>query len=153
MPIIAYNMAKMKQNGVLRFIIKSQTWQKIFSGTNERVARDLEAQWKIRLWIQLVRKLLVMIYPLTLHNMITPNEFYFQRHPKLILLPLSISLPITILTGHLMTFWDGFPVYRSRCLLPLSIYSSCATPRNRNHHNHYYNTRLKKLSFHYRHFY
>ena len=77
MPRIAYNMAKMKQNGVLRFIIKSQTCYNIFSGTNERVACNLGAQWKIRLWIQLVRKLLVMSYPLTLHNMIIPNEFSF----------------------------------------------------------------------------
>ena len=82
MPRIAYNMAKMKQNGVLRFIMKSQTWYNIFSGTNERVARNLGAQWKIRLWIQSVGKLLVMIYPLTLHNMITPNKFSFLETPK-----------------------------------------------------------------------
>ena len=44
-------MAKMKQYGVLKFIIKSQKWYNIFWGTNEGVARDLGAQWKIRLCI------------------------------------------------------------------------------------------------------
>ena len=46
MPVIAYNIAKMKQNGVLRFIIKSQKCYNMFWGTNERVVRDLGAQWK-----------------------------------------------------------------------------------------------------------
>ena len=42
--VIAYDMAKTKQNGVLGFIIKSQRWYYIFWGPNKGVAQDLEAQ-------------------------------------------------------------------------------------------------------------
>ena len=49
MPIIAYNMAKMKQ---MVFNIKSQKWYNIFWGANEAVAHDLGAQWKIRLCVE-----------------------------------------------------------------------------------------------------